>query len=101
MRESLAPLPRLEARGVDGVDGGDVGEGDVGDGGVGGLVLAQRVDAHAVGLVADGAVLGEHVVRAGLHGDGVVTVEDDAVSCRDVSPRYVEAVGVKGEAADG
>ena len=58
LRESLAPLSRLESRGVDGVNGGDVGEGDVGDVGVGGLVLAQRVDAHLMGLVADGAVLG-------------------------------------------
>ena len=42
LRESLAPLPRLEARGVDGVNGGDVGEGDVGDVGVGGLVLPSE-----------------------------------------------------------
>jgi len=96
------PLPRLDARGVDGVGGGDVGEGDVGDVGVGGLaLLAQRADAHAVGLVAHGAVLEEHVVRAGLHGDGVVAVGNDAVSYRDVGPRYVEAVGVEGKAAGG
>ena len=95
------PLPRLEARGVDGVGGGGVGEGDAGDVGVGGLALAQRADAHAVGLVADGAVLEGHVVRAGLHGDGVVAVEDDAVGYRDVGFRYVEAVGVEGEVAGG
>lgn len=40
LRESLAPLPRLEARGVEGVGGGDVSEGGVGDVGVGGSVLA-------------------------------------------------------------
>lgn len=91
------PLPRLEARVVDGVGGGDVG-----DVGVGGLaLLAQRADAHAVGLVADGAALEEHAARAELHGDGVVAVGNDAVGYRDVSPRYVEAVGVEGEAAGG
>lgn len=101
MRESPAPLSPLEARGVDGIDGGDVGEGDTGDVGVGGLVLTQRADAHAVGLVADSAVLEEHVVRTGVHGDGVVAVEYDAVGYHDVGPRYVEAVGVEGEAAGG
>ena len=88
------PLPRLEARGVDSVDGGDVGEGDVGDVGVGGLALVWRADAHAVGLVADGAVLEEHIVRAVFHGDDVVAVEDDAVGYRDVGPCYVDAVAV-------
>lgn len=88
------PLPRLEARGVDGVDGSDVGDVDAGA-----LTLGQRADAHAVGLVADGAVLEELIMRAGLHGDGVVAVEDDAVGYRNVSPRYVEAVGFEGEAA--
>ena len=56
--ETLAALPGFEASGVDAVDDGKVVEGDVGDVGEGGLVLAERADGHAMGLIADGTSCG-------------------------------------------
>ena len=50
-----------------------------------------------MGLVADGAVLDEHVVPAGLHGDGVVTVVNDAVGYRDVGPVTSKPLVLKGK----
>jgi len=61
------------------------------------LVGTQRADAHAVGLVADGAALEEDVLRPRSDGDGVVAVVDDAVADGDVRAADVEAVGVEGE----
>ena len=51
--EALAALPGFKTRGVDAVDDGEVVEGDVGNVREEGLVLAERADGHAVGLITD------------------------------------------------
>ena len=97
IRAHLTPYPALEAGSINTVHHGDVVKMDVLD--VGGLSLvgAQRADAHAVGLVADGAALEEDVLGPRSDGDGVVAVVDDAVADGYVGAADVEAVRVKGE----
>lgn len=60
----LSSDPALETCRVYTVYHGDIVEVDVGHIGRLGLVGTERANAHAVGLVADGAALEEHVASA-------------------------------------
>jgi len=99
--ESLTDLPRLEARGISDVDGGDVIDGDIGNVGKRGLILAKRADTHAVALVANTTTLKKDVVRAGLHRNSLITIEDNTVEDLQVGTSYVEAASIEGESIGG
>lgn len=71
----------------------------IGDGGVLGLVLAQRADGHAVGLIADDIVVEANPTAARADGAGVVAVVDDRLGDLHIGGGDVEAVGIEGEAA--
>lgn len=96
---ALATFPRLEARGIDTVDHRDVVKMDVRDVGKRCLVLSERTDRHAVGLVADGTALEGDIVATALNCNSIVTVVYDRVCDLDVGCRYVEAISVEGEPA--
>lgn len=99
--QSFPTDPRLESCGIYRVDDRDVVEVDVRDIRPLGLVLPQRANAHAVALVADCTTAEQDVTGTSLHGDRIVTVENDAVENRNVSAANVKAVCVEREALSG
>lgn len=95
--ESLATDPRLESGSIDSINYCDIFEADVGNIGKSRLILAQGPNAHTVTLVANGVVLEDHIVRAILHSNGIITIINHTVGNSNVCASYIKSVSVEGE----